>query len=153
GSGQLPSIAAQRRTEPSHLGQLMKGDLDWIVMKALDKDRSRRYETASGLAMDLQRHLSDEPVLACPPSRGYRARKFLRRSRGAVLAASVLLLALLGGVIGTTAGLLRAQHEAAQARQARDDQERARLRAEAAHEGEKIEHGRAESALRDAEAA
>src|SRR5205085_828891 len=76
-SGNLPSVAAVRQTEPKKLSQLVKGDLDWIVMKALEKDRSRRYETANGLARDLEHFLVDEPVLAGPPSARYRLRKFV----------------------------------------------------------------------------
>ena len=87
----------------------MRGELDWIVMKALEKDRSRRYETANGFAMDVQRYLADEPVQACPPSHTYRLKKFLRRNKGPVLAGSLVLLALIGGIIGTTLGLLQAQ--------------------------------------------
>jgi serine/threonine protein kinase len=78
----LTSLAAQRRTEPPRLTQLVKGELDWIVMKCLEKDRSRRYETASALARDVQRYLTDEPVEACPPSAAYRVSKFWRRNRG-----------------------------------------------------------------------
>ncbi len=80
-------------------------------MKALEKDRNRRYETANGLAMDVRRYLNDEPVLACPPSAGYRLRKFARRNKGPVLAASLVLLALVAGVIGTALGLLRAEQQ------------------------------------------
>src|SRR6185437_15719117 len=71
----LPLISAQRQTEPARLTKLVRGELDWMVMKALEKDRNRRYETANGFAMDVQRYLADEPVLACPPSAGYRFRK------------------------------------------------------------------------------
>jgi eukaryotic-like serine/threonine-protein kinase len=78
----LPSISAQRQTEPAKLTRLVRGELDWIVMKALEKDRNRRYETANGLALDVQRYLADEPVQACPPSASYRLRKFTRRNRG-----------------------------------------------------------------------
>ncbi len=78
----LPSIAANRGTEPAKLTRLVRGELDWIVMKALEKDRNRRYETANGLAMDVQHYLRDEPVEACPPSALYRLRKFARRNRG-----------------------------------------------------------------------
>ena len=87
----------------------MRGELDWIVMKALEKDRNRRYETANGLAADLRRYLDDEPVQACPPSAGYRLRKLVRRHRRPVLAAALVLLALLAGVVGTTWGLIRAE--------------------------------------------
>src|SRR5262245_33228816 len=70
----LPTLAANRGTEPAKLTKLVRGELDWIVMKALEKDRSRRYETANGFALDVHRYLADEPVLACPPSAGYRLR-------------------------------------------------------------------------------
>ena len=98
----LASIAALRHTEPAKLTKLIRGELDWIVMKALEKDRSRRYETANGLALDIQRYLSDEPVVACPPSVAYRLRKFARRNKGglAVAALVLFLLVLLGGGIG-----------------------------------------------------
>jgi hypothetical protein len=104
----LASISAQRHMEPAKLTKLMRGELDWIVMKALEKDRNRRYDTAIGLARDVQRYLNDEPVQACPPSAMYRLRKLVRRNKGPVLAASLLLLALLGGIIGTTLGMIRA---------------------------------------------
>src|SRR5262249_23926653 len=75
------SIAAKRGLAPAKLRKLMRGDLDWIVMKALEKERNRRYETAAGLARDIERYLHDEPVQACPPSLGYRLRKFARRNK------------------------------------------------------------------------
>src|SRR5206468_6499908 len=77
----LPSIAANRGLEPKKLSGLVRGELDWIVMKALEKDRNRRYETATGFAADVQRYLADEAVLACPPSARYRLRKFVRKHR------------------------------------------------------------------------
>src|SRR6185436_17850084 len=80
-SDTLPSIAANRNVEPARLGRALRGELDWIVMKALEKDRNRRYETANGLATDVQRYLTDEPVQACPPSTGYRLRKFIRKNK------------------------------------------------------------------------
>jgi hypothetical protein len=107
-SGTLPSIAAVRQTEPKKLVAQMKGELDWIVMKCLEKDRGRRYETTNGLALDLQRYLADEAVQAGPPSSGYRIRKFVRRHRGQVMTAGILLLALVGGITGTTVGLIKA---------------------------------------------
>src|SRR5262249_15031815 len=112
----LPTLAASRGTEPAKLTKLVRGELDWIVMKALEKDRSRRYETANGFAMDVQRYLADEPVLACPPSPGYRLRKLARRNKGSVLAASLVALALIGGVIGTTWGMFRATDAEADAK-------------------------------------
>jgi len=104
----LPDVAAARQTEPKKLRAVIRGELDWIVMKCLEKDRTRRYEAANGLALDLQRYLADEAVQACPPSAGYRLRKFLHRHRGSVLAASLVLLVLVGGIIGTTWGMIRA---------------------------------------------
>src|SRR5262249_35761134 len=97
---ELPSISAQRHTEPAKLTKLVRGELDWIVMKALEKDRNRRYETANGFAMDVQRYLADEPVLACPPSPRYRFAKFFRRNKAPVAAAAVVTAALLFLVIG-----------------------------------------------------
>src|SRR5262249_8615942 len=94
---ELPSIAASRGGEPSRLRGLVRGELDWIVMKALEKDRGRRYETANGLATDVQRYLADEPVLACPPSAAYRLRKFVRRNRGPVATAVALAVSLVAG--------------------------------------------------------
>src|SRR5207248_7012799 len=105
----LASISANRHMEPAKLARLVRGELDWIVMKCLEKDRNRRYETANGFAMDVQRYLADETVLACPPSAIYRFRKFARRHKGPVLAASLVLLALVVGVVGTTLGLFRAE--------------------------------------------
>ncbi len=86
-------------------------ELDWITLKALDKDRGRRYETASALADDVRRFLTDELVLACPPSNTYRLRKLVRRHKGPALASALILLALLGGVAGTTVGLVLANRE------------------------------------------
>ncbi|MCP6769389.1 hypothetical protein NL529_31535, partial [Klebsiella pneumoniae] len=77
----LPALSKQRQMEPARLTRLLRGELDWIVMKALEKDRSRRYETASGLARDVEHYLKDEPVEACPPSVGYRLRKLARKHR------------------------------------------------------------------------
>jgi WD40 repeat protein/serine/threonine protein kinase len=90
----LPDVAARRGLEPRKLRGLLRGEPDWIVMKALEKDRARRYETASGLAEDLQRYLNDEPVQACPPSAWYRLRKFARRNRRAVATAGIAGLGL-----------------------------------------------------------
>ena len=103
----VPSLAALRQTEPKKLMALLRGELDWVVMKCLEKQRDRRYETANGLARDIQRYLADEPVEARPPSAGYRLSKFLKRNKGPVIAASLVLLALIGGIIGTTWGMLR----------------------------------------------
>jgi serine/threonine protein kinase len=155
-SEELSMIAARRKLEPKKLTRAVQGDLDWIVMKCLEKERSRRYETANGLALDLQRYLADEPVLARPPSTAYRLRKFLRRNKGPVLAAAVVLVALLAGMVGTTAGLFRANEAEAEARRQADDAEQARLdearqraRAEQAAAGEKAQRLLAEGARHD----
>jgi serine/threonine protein kinase/tetratricopeptide (TPR) repeat protein len=132
----LPTLAANRGTEPTKLTKQVRGELDWIVMKALEKDRNRRYETANGFARDVQHYLADEPVLACPPSAAYRLRKFIRRNRRAVATTAVVLLVVLGGIVGTTYGLVRAhqaqRQEAEQRRSAeqeRDEKEQARKEA------------------------
>jgi tetratricopeptide (TPR) repeat protein len=111
----LPTLAANRGTEPAKLTRLVRGELDWIVMKALEKDRNRRYETANGFARDIQRYLADEPVEACPPSVGYRLRKFARRNKGRLAVAALVLffLASMGGVAGWAA-LQQAKQQAAQ---------------------------------------
>jgi len=92
------SISGYRRTDPKKLSQLLRGDLDWIVMKSLEKDRNRRYDTAKGLANDIQRHLNDEPVVARPPSATYQFQKFARRNKTLLTSAVAVSLAL---VVGT----------------------------------------------------
>jgi tetratricopeptide (TPR) repeat protein len=96
------TISANRRSEPKQLSRLFRGELDWIVMKALEKDRGRRYETASAFAADVERYLHDEPVLACPPSAAYRFRKFARRNKGrlAVAASAFLAVAVMAAAVG-----------------------------------------------------
>ena len=94
----LPSVAANRSTEPAKLSKLMKGELDWVVLKALEKDRTRRYDTANGLARDIQRYLADEIVEARPPSARYRLKKFVRRHKGRVVATAAFVLLLLASV-------------------------------------------------------
>jgi WD40 repeat protein/tetratricopeptide (TPR) repeat protein len=128
--GTLPSVAANRGTEPARLSRLMKGELDWLVLRALEKDRSRRYETANALSRDIQRYLADEVVEARPPSVGYRMRKFVRRHKGQVIAASLVMLALLAGLAGTTWGLFEARHQEHIAHGETEQKEKA-LRAEA----------------------
>jgi tetratricopeptide (TPR) repeat protein len=97
------------------LARALEGDLDWITMKALEKNRVRRYETAHALALDIERHLNDEPVLAGPPSGLYRVKKLFHRHRGPFLAAAAVALALLAGVIGTSWALLKAVRAEGQA--------------------------------------
>jgi tetratricopeptide (TPR) repeat protein len=93
--GQAATVSANRKSDPRRLSQLCRGELDWIVMKALEKDRNRRYESASAFAADVQRYLSDEAVLACPPSAWYRFRKFARRNRAVLVRVAVGVLVAL----------------------------------------------------------
>jgi serine/threonine protein kinase/tetratricopeptide (TPR) repeat protein len=104
----LPTLAANRGTEPAKLTRLVRGELDWIVMKCLEKDRDFRYETALDLANDIQRYLHDQPVLACPPRLSYVVRKFVQRNRGLVAAVAAVLLVVLGGSAATTMAYLQA---------------------------------------------
>jgi eukaryotic-like serine/threonine-protein kinase len=123
----LDEVAKHRRTTPESLRRTLRGDLDWIILKAMDKDRTRRYATANALALDIGRYLANEPVIARPPSAGYRIRKFVRRNRGPVLAAALVVLALMLGGAAATLGFvearraqLRAEHAAATAQQVSD---------------------------------
>jgi non-specific serine/threonine protein kinase/serine/threonine-protein kinase len=109
--------ASRRRTEPSALVRELRGDLDWIVMRALDKDRTRRYATPVDLARDVRRHMANQPVEASPPGTWYRVTKFMRRHRVGVAAGLVVLVALVVGVVGTSIGLIRAKREAETSRQ------------------------------------
>jgi eukaryotic-like serine/threonine-protein kinase len=143
----LPTLAANRGTEPAKLTRLVRGELDWIVMKTLEKDRNRRYETANGFAMDVQRYLADEAVQACPPSVGYRLRKFLRRNKGPVLAASLVFLALVAGVIGTTWGLIRAEQQRLVVERQRNELAERNQALQAAHERKRLLHERARQAI------
>lgn len=122
----LPSLAAQRNLEPVRLAKLVRGDLDWIVMKALDKDRAHRYDSANELGSDVTRYLSGDPVVAHPASSWYRVRKLLRRYRYQAIAAGLVLSALVVAVVGTTLGLLEARHHEELALKERDAKEKAR---------------------------
>jgi eukaryotic-like serine/threonine-protein kinase len=127
----LPSVSAQRQTEPAKLTKLVRGELDWIVMKALEKDRNRRYETANGLAADVKRYLHDEPVSACRPSAGYRIRKFVRRNRAAFTMTSLVVAAL---VIGTVVSVWQAVRATQAEGLAKNEAERANREATRASE-------------------
>lgn len=120
------SIAANRQTEPAKLGRFVKGELDWIVLKALAKERDRRYDTASALARDVERFLNHEPVTAGPPTAAYRLRKFVRRHRVQVVGALLLFGSMVVGVIGTAAGLIEARRQREAARAEATQKERAR---------------------------
>jgi serine/threonine protein kinase/pilus assembly protein TadC len=123
--GSLPSLAAVRQMEPKKLMALLRGELDWVVMKCLEKQRDRRYETANALSRDIQRYLADEVVEARPPSMSYRVSKFVRRHRGQVIAASLVLIALVGGIVGTTLGLFEARRQEKIARDETAEKEKA----------------------------
>src|SRR5947209_13507253 len=111
-------LSTQRKSDPKRLSQLCRGELDWIVMKALEKGRNRRYETALDLAADIRRHLHHEPVLACPATMRYRLGKLVRKHRGPIVAGAAVLAVLLGGIGATTFAYLRAREAERQARQA-----------------------------------
>jgi serine/threonine protein kinase/tetratricopeptide (TPR) repeat protein len=111
------STAANRRTEMAALIRQIRGDLDWIAMKALEDDRELRYATPSALAVDIERHLSNEPVLASPPNKAYRLKKFLSRHRIGVAAAALVILALVAGVTLASIGFIRARRSEKVARQ------------------------------------
>jgi serine/threonine protein kinase/tetratricopeptide (TPR) repeat protein len=111
------AVALTRRTEPAGLRRELKGDLDWIVMKAMEPERSRRYETANGLASDLRRHLAHEPVVARPRSARYRMTKFIRRHRAGVITAAAVTIAIVASAVMAVVGFVRAtraEHVAAQ---------------------------------------
>jgi serine/threonine protein kinase len=116
----LTTVAEMRGLASTQLTKVVRGELDWIVMRCLAKDRERRYESVAALAADVECYLNDEPVLAGPPSTWYRVRKFARRYKGPVLAASAILLPLVAGVVGTTVGMLEAKAERTKADASRD---------------------------------
>ncbi len=152
-SGSLVSIAAQRYTEPKKLAMLVQGELDWIVMKALEKDRSRRYQTSHALAIDIQRYLMDEPVLACPPSALYRIRKFSRRNKTVALASMLVTVALLNGTLGSVWQAMRATHAEHLAQTSRSAESSARQIAEIERNEAELQREQAEENLTLARAA
>ena len=158
--GALASISAQRKTEPAQLSKLMRGELDWIVMKTLEKDRNRRYETANGFAADVQRYLNDEAVQACPPSAAYRFHKFARRNSVGILTGTAVCMALvLGTVISAWQAIraTRAQHEAEVARTEEATQrtvaDRRRIEADEQRKEAESQRNEAESQRQQAEVA
>ena len=112
--------ATNRGTEPRKLARLLRGDLDWVLMKALEKDRDRRYESPAALAAEVGRYLRNEPVDAGPPSASYRLKKFVRRNRAPVGGAAAVFGALVAGVVGTTLGLVEADRQRGEAEVARE---------------------------------
>ena len=148
----LPTIAANRHTEPKRLAALVRGELDWIVMKALEKDRTRRYETANGLAADIGRYLAGEPVQAVPPSAGYKLRKFARKHRGPVVAAGLVFAALVAGAGAATWQAVRADAARRDAEAARQAETEQRVTAEAAQKAEAEQRRVAEERARESDA-
>ncbi|MBI1915941.1 MAG: serine/threonine protein kinase [Planctomycetes bacterium] len=142
------TVSTQRKSDPKRLSQLIRGELDWIVMKALEKDRNRRYETANALAADVQRYLADEPVLAGPPSALYRFRKFARRHKGPVLAAFLILMALLTAVFSMAVGLAAVERERARTALERDEKSKALVAETRTREAEQQARDQAMAALR-----
>ncbi len=130
-SADLTTVAQRRHAEPAKLATQIRGDLDWIVMKALEKDRTRRYESATGLAADIQRHLENEPVTARPPSTTYRLQKLIRRNRTASLATAAIAITLLFALTFSTTAFLR--------------ERKARLQTLAAERAREFAHRQAES--------
>jgi serine/threonine protein kinase len=147
---QTASIAAARGTEPARLARLLRGDLDWIVMKALEKEPARRYETADNLARDILRHLDGDPVEAGPPSAAYRLRKLARKHRAALATAAGFAAVLIAATAVSTWQAIRARRAEAEVRRERDaaiaaqqSEAVARRRAEAAEEASRIEADKA----------
>ncbi len=137
---ELTTAAERRGADAPKLIGLLRGDLDCVVMKCLEKDRTRRYETVNGLAMDIQRHLDNEPVVARPPSAAYRLRKFARRNKVTVTAAAIVAAVLVLGIFAST-------WEAIRARRAERTQTRLSGEAQKAQEREQIQARRAREQL------
>ena len=146
----INGISDQRKITPAKLQLVLRGELDWIVMKALEKDRSRRYETASGFADDIQRFLNDEAVLARPQSTGYRIRKFIRKNKGLVASTAAIALLLLAAVGGTSWFAVESSREAERANR---EAKRANLEAKRAVEAEKLAAENAKQSQQDKVAA
>jgi serine/threonine protein kinase len=149
----LASIAATRGTEPARLARTVRGDLDWIVMKALEKDRTRRYESASGLARDIERHLSGDPVEACPPSASYRLRKFARKHRAGLVTAGAFAVLLALAAVVSTWQAVRATAAERLAAQRLAEVERANAASMKALADARAAQAAAQAALRESEAA
>jgi hypothetical protein len=126
------TVARLRNTASSELSILLRGDLDWIVMRCPEKDRTRRYDTANGLATDIQRYLRNEPIIARPPSTTYLLQKLIRRHRLGFAAALAIFMIVIGGAVISTAQAVRATRAEREQIRLRDESDRARARAEAA---------------------
>src|SRR5262249_15484053 len=137
----LPKLAANRGMEPAKLTKLLRGELDWIVMKALEKDRDRRYETANGFAQDVQRYLADEPVQACPPSARYRFGKFARRNKRALATMAVMAGAVLVTVAALAVSNVLIKRETGLKEEALNERTRALAVAKASEQEAKVQEG------------
>ena len=147
----LTTVSGNRQADPRRLSHAVRGELDWIVMKALEKDRTRRYATASDFAADVMRHLSDRPVEACPPSAWYRFSKYARRNKATLTTASLVAAALLIGTVASAWQAVRATQAESQAN-ANEAQARAAAGAErAARQAEAKQRRRAEASERRAQ--
>ncbi|MBL8746407.1 MAG: tetratricopeptide repeat protein, partial [Phycisphaerae bacterium] len=133
GEAGIDEAASKRQVDRRTLVKRLKGDLEWIILKAIEKDRTRRYDSAAELVLDIERHLNDQPVSAGPPSRAYRMSKFVRRNRVAVLAGSAIALAVVAGGVVSTIGFVRASEQRDRALAAE---------AEARHQGAEAERSR-----------
>ncbi len=142
------TLAARRKVDPGSFTRLLRGDLDWIVIKALEKERGRRYPTANELARDIERYLRDEPVEARPPSAVYRFRKLARRNRVAILTSTLVLATLVAGTIASTWQAVRARQAEAAAEAERNEADVQRHRAEAERNQAEVERRRAEANFR-----
>lgn len=143
------SVASSRQSNPQSLSKQLRGDLDWIVMKALEKDRNRRYESASDFAQDIDRYLNAEPVEAAAPTTAYKLKKYVQRHRGPVAVVAVIVLLLVGGIIGTATQAVRANRQAILAVQEADraDEEAARAKQAEAEAIRRREDAERETAL------
>ena len=149
----LPTLAASRRTEPKKLGLLVRGELDWIVMKSLEKDRARRYDTPAALVDDVQRYLTGQPVVAAPPSWAYRVRKYVRRRKGAVIAVAAIALALIAGTVASTLLAVRANKAEKQALDEKSEVEQEKIEAQSQRDAAVAAHQKAEDEAHRAEEA
>jgi hypothetical protein len=147
----LPSIAATRGVEPARLSKLVRGELDWIAMHALEKDRTRRYESSGAMARDIERYLGGEAVEAGPPSARYRLGKLARRHRAALVKAAAFLLVLIAGAAGSTYLAVSATRAEAATSRALDETERAKARAEAALADSMAANAQKDAALGESE--
>ncbi|HEV3200478.1 MAG TPA: tetratricopeptide repeat protein, partial [Bryobacteraceae bacterium] len=141
----LVSISAQRQTEPAKLTRLVRGELDWIVMKCLEKDRNHRYATANGLTHDIEHYLNDEPVQACPPSALYRFRKLARRNKRAFIVASAAALVVVLALVGLSVSNILIRQEQARTR---EEQERTDKAQKLAQKAQILAQDRAEEVQR-----